>query len=258
MCGLAWFAAYNIALGAAEQRIDAGTTVTYAIGVLAQKPAVRRLPALQVTFLACAIGAVACLPFALGLVRDVAAALTVATGWLIYLGLAPTALAFSMWAYALARMDAGRLGVTTYAVPPVTIALGAALLGETPPLLAIVGGAICLIGVGLSRRAGSSTTRTAETELGVPDKVAFRTKSKLAIDIITDAIADHTIPRGAPATRSIKGSPSALFRRQERPKPRAQPPAHHCRTHWDHPPTRTRSHPDTDARRPPASPRRHR
>ena len=214
VCGVAWFAAYNVALNAAEQRVDAGTAamlvnvgpilialsaglllgegfprwlvigalvafagavlvgaataqgtsdvwgavlcvvaaVTYAIGVLAQKPVVRRLPPLQVTFLACVIGAVACLPFAPGLVRDVATAPPTATGWLIYLGLVPTALAFSTWAYALARMDAGRLGVSTYAVPPVTIALGAALLGETPPLLAIVGGGICLVGVGLSRR----------------------------------------------------------------------------------------------------------
>ncbi|HEY0812382.1 MAG TPA: DMT family transporter [Pseudonocardia sp.] len=212
--GVAWFAAYNVALGAAEQRVDAGTTamlvnvgpilialfaglllgegfprwlvlgalvafagamlvgvattqgtsdiwgtvlclvaaVTYAVGVLAQKPAVRRLPAVQVTFLSCAIGAVVCLPFAPGLARDVAAAPAATTGWLVYLGLVPTALAFSTWAYALARMDAGRLGVSTYAVPPITIALGAALLGEVPPPLAIVGGLICLVGVGLSRR----------------------------------------------------------------------------------------------------------
>ena len=60
-------------------------------------------------------------------------------------------MAFCRWAYALVCMDAGRLGVTTYAIPPITIALGAALLGETPPLLAILGGAICLLGVGLSR-----------------------------------------------------------------------------------------------------------
>ena len=126
--------------------------VTYAIGVLAQKPAVRRLPALQVTFLSCAIGAVVCLPFTPGLVGEVVVAPVAATGWLVYLGVVPTALAFSTWAYALARMDAGRLGVSTYAVPPITIALGAAFLGEVPPVLAVVGGVICLVGVGLSRR----------------------------------------------------------------------------------------------------------
>ena len=64
----------------------------------------------------------------------------------------PTALAFVTWAYALARTDAGRLGVTTYLVPPLTILTGWLLLGETPVATALVGGAICLVGVALSRR----------------------------------------------------------------------------------------------------------
>ena len=37
---------------------------------------------------------------------------------MVYLGAVPTAIAFSTWAYALSRMDAGKLGVTTYLVPP--------------------------------------------------------------------------------------------------------------------------------------------
>ncbi len=159
LCGVAWFAAYNVALNAAEQRVDAGTTamlvnvgpilialfaglllgegfprwlvvgalvafagavlvgaataqgtsdvwgavlclvaaVTYAIGVLAQKPAVRGLPPLQVTFLSCAIGAAACLPFTPGLMDDVAAAPLSATGWLI-----------STWAWCPPRWRSAR------------------------------------------------------------------------------------------------------------------------------------------------------
>lgn len=143
--------------------------VTYAIGVLAQKPALRRLPALQVTFLACAIGTACCLPFTPGLLDDVAAAPVAATVWLGYLGAVPTALAFSTWAYALARMDAGRLGVSTYLVPPITIVLSAMLLREVPPVLAIVGGIICLCGVGLSRRTGRSPAAARARE---PDGVA--------------------------------------------------------------------------------------
>jgi drug/metabolite transporter (DMT)-like permease len=37
-------------------------------------------------------------------------------------------------------------------VPPITIVMSAVLLGEVPPLLAVVGGAVRLIGVALSRR----------------------------------------------------------------------------------------------------------
>ncbi|KAA9153195.1 EamA family transporter [Amycolatopsis acidicola] len=126
--------------------------VTYAIGVLAQKPVLRRIPALQVTWLACTVAAIACLPFAPSLIHDIAAAPVLSTGWLLYLGVVPTALAFSTWAYALARVNAGRLGISTYAVPPITIALGALFLGEVPPVAALVGGVICLAGVALSRR----------------------------------------------------------------------------------------------------------
>ncbi|WP_037185005.1 DMT family transporter [Rhodococcoides fascians] len=219
--GVFWFAIYNVALNAAEQRVDAGTTsmiiqigpilvalfaglllgegfprwlvigaaiafsgavlvgvvtavtttdtvrtdadalgialclvsaVTYAIGVLCQKPVLRSVPGLQVTWMACAIGALSTLPFAPALLDDLADASAQATGGLLYLGLVPTALAFSTWAYALTRMDAGRLGITTYAVPPITVALSWALLNEVPHILAVLGGVVCLVGVGLSRR----------------------------------------------------------------------------------------------------------
>jgi drug/metabolite transporter (DMT)-like permease len=83
---------------------------------------------------------------------------------MVYLGVVPTALAFSTWAYALRRMDAGRLGVTTYLVPPLVILLGWLFLDEVPPALAVVGGAVCLAGVALSRRGGARRVTTPEPE----------------------------------------------------------------------------------------------
>jgi drug/metabolite transporter (DMT)-like permease len=65
---------------------------------------------------------------------------------------APTAIGFVAWAYALARTSAGRLGSTTYLAAPIAILLGWALLGETPPWLALLGGALCLGGVVIARR----------------------------------------------------------------------------------------------------------
>ena len=126
--------------------------VTYAAGVVAQKPLLRRLPALQVTFTACAMGAVCCLPWAGVLVDDLGAAPGSSIAGMVYLGAVPTALAFSTWAYALARMDAGRLGATTYLVPPIVVLLGWWLLDEVPPVLAVAGGVVCLAGVAVSRR----------------------------------------------------------------------------------------------------------
>ena len=127
LCGLFWFAIYNVALNAAEQSVDAGTAamlvnvgpiliallagfvlkegfprtllagcavafagsaligfasseqgvdagwgavlclvaaLAYAIGVVAQKPVLEHTSPVAVTFVACAVGATACLPFA--------------------------------------------------------------------------------------------------------------------------------------------------------------------------------------------------
>lgn len=215
VCGVAWFAVYNVALNAAEQRVDAGTAAmlvnvgpvliallagvllkegfpgwlsigagvafsgalligaatagsagsdgtgvllcllaafTWAVGVMAQKAVLRRVPALQVTQLSCTVGALACLPFIGDLVADTHRASPAAMAALVYLGVVPTALAFGTWAYALSRMTAGRLGVTTYLVPPLTILGAWPLLGEAPPFLALAGGVLALLGATLSRR----------------------------------------------------------------------------------------------------------
>jgi len=69
----------------------------------------------------------------------------------VYLGVVPTALAFTTWAYALTRTTAGRMGVTTYVVPAIVVLMSWALLGETPRPLACLGGMLCLAGVAVSR-----------------------------------------------------------------------------------------------------------
>ena len=111
-----------------------------------------RLPALQVTWVACTVGAVACLPFAPSLVDDLGSASAADIGWVVYLGVFPTAIAFTTYAFALTHMSASSLGVTTYLVPPITVVMAWLLLAETPPALAYVGGALCLVGVALARR----------------------------------------------------------------------------------------------------------
>ncbi len=125
--------------------------ITYASGVVAQKPALRHASALQATTFGCLIGAVACLPFAGRLVDDLADAPVKAILYVVYLGVFPTAVAFTTWAYALARSTAGRMGSTTYTVPVVVILLSWLLLDEVPSGLALAGGALCLAGVAVSR-----------------------------------------------------------------------------------------------------------
>jgi drug/metabolite transporter (DMT)-like permease len=128
--------------------------IAYAVGVVTQKPLLSRLPAAEVTWLACTIGAVVCLPFAPALVTELRTASAATIWWVVYLAAFPTALGFTTWAFALRRTTAGKMGVTVYAVPVVTIALGWLFLGETPAFLTLVGGALCLTGVAISRRTG--------------------------------------------------------------------------------------------------------
>jgi drug/metabolite transporter (DMT)-like permease len=126
--------------------------LAYAGGVVSQKPVLERVSALHVTFLACGVGALACLPFGPTLVDELDTASGSAIRWMLYLGLVPTALAFTTWAYALSHTTAGRMGATTYLVPPLAILMAWLILSETPPALAIAGGALCLVGVVLARR----------------------------------------------------------------------------------------------------------
>jgi drug/metabolite transporter (DMT)-like permease len=128
------------------------SAAAYAVSLVLQKPLVSRLPAIQVTWTACAVGTLACLPFTGDLVTDVRAAAVADIGWVVYLGLFPTAVAFSTYAFALRHMDAGNLSVTTYLVPPITVLMSWVALAEAPPLLAYVGGALCLLGVAITRR----------------------------------------------------------------------------------------------------------
>jgi drug/metabolite transporter (DMT)-like permease len=132
--------------------------VLYSVGVLFQKPALKRLPNAQVTWLGCVIGMIVCLPFSGQLIAGLQSAPV--GGWLgiLYLGAIPTSLAFSTWAYALYRMPAGQLGVSTYVVPALTIILSLIFFGVVPPWLSLVGGVLCLAGVALSRRRSVATT----------------------------------------------------------------------------------------------------
>ncbi|HKU04187.1 MAG TPA: DMT family transporter, partial [Arthrobacter sp.] len=126
--------------------------VLAAVSVIIQKPVVRKFPAAQATWFGIIVGAVCCLPFAGQLASEVQAAPPQATWALVYLGVFPTAIAFTTWAYALSLVDAGKLAATTYLVPGTTVLISWLLLGEIPTAWGLVGGLVCLVGVGLTRR----------------------------------------------------------------------------------------------------------
>ncbi|WP_063628892.1 DMT family transporter [Amycolatopsis taiwanensis] len=222
-----WLVAYTIAINAAEQHVDAGTTallvniapllvafgagmflgegypraligggvvalagvaiislggvahrdwigvvlsvaaaVLYAGGVLVQKVALRSINEFVAIWLGCLIGTVVLLPWAPQLAGELAAASPGEITGAVYLGLCPTALGFTAWAYALRRMNAGRLTVTTYAIPAVSVLISWLALDEIPTVFGLVGGVICLIGIAISRRTPAAGTRTGRVLFG--------------------------------------------------------------------------------------------
>lgn len=126
--------------------------VVYAVAVVLQKGVLQRVSALQVTFLACVIGAICTVPFAPQLLLELGAAPASVPWTVAYLGIFPTAIAFTTWAYALRFLPAGRLGATTYVVPAMVVLMSWWLLAELPSWGALAGGVLCLAGVAVSRQ----------------------------------------------------------------------------------------------------------
>lgn len=131
----------------------------YALGVLVQKVALRDTDALSATWVGCAVGAAALLPFLPQTVVELGSAPAPAVWAMVYLGIFPSAVAFLLWAYVLKRSPAGVTASATLAVPAIVVLLGWLLLGELPTLLGMIGGVLCLIGVAWSRRPARPTRR---------------------------------------------------------------------------------------------------
>lgn len=157
-CALALCGAGVIALASATHRATTAgvvlclaSAVAYAGGAIGHKVALRRLAPLPMIFVCCALGVLFFLPWIGQLIHELRTAPVGAIEWTIYLGIFPTAAGFLLWAFALSRTDAGRMGALTYLVPPLSVMFGWLALGETPATLAYIGGALCLVGVAWSR-----------------------------------------------------------------------------------------------------------
>lgn len=146
-----------ITIGTSSGRISAigvalalVAALLYAACVLIQKPALAHIDSLSMTAIGILAGAVVLLPFAPQLVAELRAAPLGATLAVVYMGVLPTALAYLLWGYALSHLPAGLLSSSTLLVPAVTLLMSAVLLGEAPPLIAAIGGAMGLVGAGFA------------------------------------------------------------------------------------------------------------
>ncbi|GAA1146311.1 DMT family transporter [Microbacterium natoriense] len=117
--------------------------------------------ATTLTWFGAVAGTVALLPWTGSLIGALQTAPLDATLWVVYLGIFPTAIAFTTWAYVLQRSTAGQTSATTYVVPAIAILMSWMILGEVPTPLMFLGGALCLLGVLVTRMTWGRRATTA-------------------------------------------------------------------------------------------------
>jgi len=140
--------------------------VLQAIFHTAQKPLLARYTGFEVTAYAMWAGTVFILPWTGSLLHALPHAGGAAIGSAVFLGLAPSAAGFVLWAYAMARTDVGRVTVSLYLVPAAAIGISLVWLGEIPGPAELLGGAIALAGVVLASGGSTPPGRASRVAAG--------------------------------------------------------------------------------------------
>ena len=129
----------------------AAAVTLYALWIVVQKRALRRLRAVDVTVWATWFGAAFSLPFCTGLPQALSAAPASAVLGLLALGVVVTTVPFLLWSWTLSRLGASVAAPLLLLIGPAALLLGWAFLGEVPAVTAVAGGAITLAGVAAAR-----------------------------------------------------------------------------------------------------------
>jgi drug/metabolite transporter (DMT)-like permease len=161
-----------IALAGGRSGWSAGAVVVLGAALVqgayhcATKPLLRRYTGLEVACHAMWAGTLMLLPLAPDALRRAATATPAQTAAALWLGLAPSAIGFVTWGYAVARRSVTRATSALYLVPVVALAVAYAWLGERPGVAGLAGGAVSVAGVVLSNagtRRGALFARSTRT-----------------------------------------------------------------------------------------------
>jgi len=126
--------------------------VLQAVYSLGQRPLLARYSGLQVVTWCAVFAALAFLPWAGRAWAQFHQAGTVPRFCVLYLGVVPTAVGYWTWADANRHLPVSVAGSFLYLVPAVALLIGWRVLGETPTLLSLAGGALVVGGVVMVQR----------------------------------------------------------------------------------------------------------
>jgi drug/metabolite transporter (DMT)-like permease len=149
-----------------------GATIVQGIYHPLQRPLLRRYTGLEVATYTMIAGTVMTIPFVPAAWESLIQAS--AGGWIAaaYLGIAPSALGFVLWGYAVGRLPVAVSTSMLYLVPPVAVLISWTWLGEIPLPIELVGGIIVILGVlVISRRprAAAFSSTSATRRIGAGD-----------------------------------------------------------------------------------------
>ena len=124
-----------------------GAALSSAIQTLINKALTRRYHALDVTTWAIWIGTLGLLPFSHDLPEAWGRLSTNGLLHLIFLGVVPAALCYTIFAWVLTQVPIATAMSAVYAIPVFSLIFGWLMLGEEPATLTLIGGAVTIIGV---------------------------------------------------------------------------------------------------------------
>jgi drug/metabolite transporter (DMT)-like permease len=130
--------------------------VVQALYFILQKPYLRKYTSMQYIAFAMWGGTFFLLVYLPGLPEAVQAAPPSATLSILYMSVVPGIIGYASWSYVLKHVPASRAASFLYLVPPTTIVISWLWLGEVPSILALMGGALVLVGVVTVNTRGKS------------------------------------------------------------------------------------------------------
>lgn len=128
--------------------------ISWAFYTVLGKPLLRKYGPLAMTAYALSIGTAVYLPFGIYLARHFDFTQVSTAGWagLLYIALATSVIGYSIWYWALARMEAIKLAIFQNIQPVAGTALSVIFVGETLGVFFFIGGILIVGGVLLTQR----------------------------------------------------------------------------------------------------------